>query len=214
MTDATKADDTAALVRILREISENERCNARRFQKCGETDTAEICLVHAHRHSQSADTIERLSADLAQAKRERDGALAPVAWLYHNEDTGIEISRQHPIDSGEVPDATDVAPLHNEAAYLAIIDAWENLDTTEQALAAARAEADRLREAHTATAARFERLAGICRRLWWHKIGVPAMRHDDTRAALSDLCEWLVAEGIDGAIEAHAATELGGASNG
>lgn len=31
-----------------------------------------------------------------------------IGWAYFNEDAGMEWSRNHPIESGEVPDALDV----------------------------------------------------------------------------------------------------------
>ena len=32
-------------------------------------------------------------------------------YAYFNEDTGMEWSRNHPIQSGEVPDATEIEPM-------------------------------------------------------------------------------------------------------
>lgn len=53
-------------------------------------------------------------------------------------------------------------------------------------------------------AARFNRLAGIVRRLRWKDVGVPAMEDAETKAALEDLSEWLFMDGIDIALAARA----------
>jgi len=104
MTDGTKA-----LVERLR-----ERAHAARDEK---TATGICDALH---FEEAADAIERLA-------RERDEALAPVAWLYFNEDAGSEISYVHPINSGEVPDATDIRPIRDRAAVECIRDAWDCL---------------------------------------------------------------------------------------
>ncbi len=97
---------------------------------------------------EAANAIELLTARAEAAERERDEALAPVAWLYFNEDVGSEISYVHPINSGEVPDATDIRPIRDRAAVECICDAWDCLRSERAealaALAAAQAENARL----------------------------------------------------------------------
>lgn len=38
----------------------------------------------------------------------------PHGWIYFNEDAGIEFSRNHPIESGEVPDAIAIRPCSED----------------------------------------------------------------------------------------------------
>lgn len=114
----------------------------------------DVAKLHAWA-KEAADAIERLA-------RERDEALAPVAWLYFNEDAGNEIAYVHPTNSGEVPDATDIRPIRDRAAVECIRDAWDHLRSeraeAHAALAAAQAENARLREATTATIAAIAQL--------------------------------------------------------
>ena len=46
-------------------------------------------------------------------------------WLYDNEDTGREWSENHPIESGEVPDATNVVPGTTDNLLKELLSAWE-----------------------------------------------------------------------------------------
>lgn len=46
-------------------------------------------------------------------------------------------------------------------------------------------------------AARFNRLASICRRIKWIDVGKPALNDEPTRSAMADLAEWLLADGVD-----------------
>lgn len=55
-------------------------------------------------------------------------------------------------------------------------------------------------EEHTA-AARFERLAGIVRRILWNEDMTPAMQSAQTLHAMVDLFEWSFADAIDRASE-------------
>lgn len=90
-----------------------------------------------------------------------------------------------------------------------LADAIERLtherNVAREFLAAERAEYAKTEHERNAIAARFDRLAGICRRLKWTGVGDPAIADDGTKSALSDLAEWLFAEGIDEAILARAA---------
>jgi len=50
-----------------------------------------------------------------------------VGWSYWNPDAGQEWSDQHPIESGEVPDATDIEAMTLEQfddAYPVVADGW------------------------------------------------------------------------------------------
>ena len=66
-----------------------------------------------------------------QAAREeayKEGAGEPAkGWLYHCPDTGTEWSDNHPIESGEVPDAKDVRPSTLDALHAELMAAWEVL---------------------------------------------------------------------------------------
>jgi hypothetical protein len=48
-----------------------------------------------------------------------------------------------------------------------------------------------------AIVARFNRLSGICRRIRWTEIGVPALADEQTKQALIDLSEFLFMDGVD-----------------
>ncbi|MFT8945972.1 MAG: hypothetical protein ABF876_05245 [Acetobacter aceti] len=54
-------------------------------------------------------------------------------WLFHNPDTGTEWSENHPVESGEVPDATDIRPATVEAVREELLDAWGELEITRAA---------------------------------------------------------------------------------
>lgn len=75
-----------------------------------------------------------------------DGA---IGYLFHNPDTGMEFSRNHPIDSGECPDAENVRSATAEALLEALTAAWgdHQLETREL-----RASVNRLVEERNATA--------------------------------------------------------------
>lgn len=58
----------------------------------------------------------------------QEGAGEPAkGWLYHCPDTGTEWSDNHPIESGEVPDAKDVRPSTLDALHAELMAAWEVL---------------------------------------------------------------------------------------
>lgn len=48
-----------------------------------------------------------------------------MGWLYQNPDTGTEYSQQHPIKSGEVPDAENVRPANRKNLLAALLAEWE-----------------------------------------------------------------------------------------
>ena len=54
-------------------------------------------------------------------------------WLYYNPDAGPEFSEQHPIRSGEVPDAENVRRATVANLKDALFAAWQVLAETEQA---------------------------------------------------------------------------------
>jgi hypothetical protein len=49
-------------------------------------------------------------------------------WFYFNPDTGTEWAEQHPVESGEVPDAENVRPATLSAVRGEMFDAWEALE--------------------------------------------------------------------------------------
>lgn len=59
----------------------------------------------------------------------------PFGWLYDNEDTGREFSEQHPVDSGEVPDATNIVPANAGNLLNELRTAWVDLADSRQVAA-------------------------------------------------------------------------------
>lgn len=55
-------------------------------------------------------------------------------------------------------------------------------------------------KAEATTAARFARLHGICERIRWSALGVPAMDDPQTADAMGDLAEYLFSAGVDKAM--------------
>jgi hypothetical protein len=55
-----------------------------------------------------------------------------VGWLFDNEDVGREFSEDHPIESGEVPDATNVVPANAETLLVEMKGAWKLLEENRQ----------------------------------------------------------------------------------
>lgn len=54
-----------------------------------------------------------------------------AGWAYFNEDTGMEWSRNHPVESGEVPDAQEVERM-TYSGFRAQYGYDDWLDTSEQ----------------------------------------------------------------------------------
>lgn len=54
------------------------------------------------------------------------------SYLYHNPDSGWEISANHPVESGEVPDADHIEPISAQVHNL-LTEAWSRPDTPPQA---------------------------------------------------------------------------------
>lgn len=89
------------------------------------------------------DIVEQIEAILGRATQDFDGndevlrraadeikklrAAAVVGYLYDNEDTGCEFAEQHPVESGEVPDATNVTPATASAILPELLTAWKEL---------------------------------------------------------------------------------------
>ncbi|EPX83868.1 hypothetical protein Salmuc_01643 [Salipiger mucosus DSM 16094] len=48
-----------------------------------------------------------------------------AGWIFRNPDTGTEISSNHPVESGECPDAEDVRPASARELRQEIEDTWE-----------------------------------------------------------------------------------------
>ncbi|MCV9964127.1 hypothetical protein OIU34_19785 [Pararhizobium sp. BT-229] len=94
------------------------------------------------------DIVEQIEAILDRATQDFDGkdevlrraaaeikalrSAAVVGYLYDNEDTGREFAEQHPVESGEVPDATNVVPGTAEAILAELLTAWKELGELRQ----------------------------------------------------------------------------------
>lgn len=63
------------------------------------------------------------------------------SYLYHNPDSGWEISANHPVDSGEVPDADHIEPISAQVHNL-LTEAWSRPDTPQ-----AHGDVERVEEA-------------------------------------------------------------------
>lgn len=77
---------------------------------------------------ESADARPALPAPVAEEPH--------LGWLYHNEDTGTEWSEQHPVESGEVPDATEVRPATLENLKAELMASWVSLAEARDEIAA------------------------------------------------------------------------------
>ncbi|MCZ7862456.1 hypothetical protein O9X98_13870 [Agrobacterium salinitolerans] len=94
------------------------------------------------------DVVEQIDAILDRATQDFDGrdevlrraaeeiralrAASSVGWLYDNEDTGREFAEQHPVESGEVSDATNVAAATAEVLLAELVSAWKELEEARQ----------------------------------------------------------------------------------
>lgn len=94
------------------------------------------------------DVVEQIEAILDRATQDFDGrdeimrraaaeikalrAAVSVGWLYDNEDTGREFAEQHPVESGEVPDATNVVAATASALLAEITTAWKELEQARE----------------------------------------------------------------------------------
>ncbi len=70
-----------------------------------------------------------------QRGRELEQARVSDGWLYHNPDTGEEWSENHPVESGEVPDAENVRPATATAFQNELIPAWEEIERLNKEIA-------------------------------------------------------------------------------
>lgn len=74
-------------------------------------------------------------------------------WLYDNEDTGREFSENHPVQSGEVPDAKNIVTASNENLLKELLSSWKSWNEDREELAKLRdatnssADIDRVLEA-------------------------------------------------------------------
>ncbi|HEV7286686.1 MAG TPA: hypothetical protein VGN75_17680 [Kaistia sp.] len=69
---------------------------------------------------------------------------AGYGWVYLNEDTGIEWAEQHPVHSGEVPDATDVRVATAAVLQSLLTEAWSDNAAKDAEITRLRAEVERL----------------------------------------------------------------------
>lgn len=93
------------------------------------------------------DIVEQIDAILDRATQDFDGrdevlrraaeeirtlrTAASVGWLYDN-DVGREFAEQHPVESGEGPDATNVAAATAQKLLAELVSAWKELDEAGQ----------------------------------------------------------------------------------
>lgn len=87
-----------------------------------------------------------------QAERIKELESSSFGYVYHNPDTGVEWGEQHPIESGEVPDATDIQAADLAVLHSNLMLAWQEngiLHTEKhadaEAIGALRDDLDRLR---------------------------------------------------------------------
>lgn len=83
---------------------------------------------------EAATAIATLIGEVA----EQDGA----GWVYFNEDSGEEYGENHPVESGECPDATDIRRSTGQEDHL-----WSQMQEEFTRATAAEAENAKLREA-------------------------------------------------------------------
>jgi hypothetical protein len=84
----------------------------------------EAILDRATQDFDGRDEVMRRAADEIKALR----AAVSAGWLYDNEDTGREFAEQHPVESGEVPDATNVVAATASALLGELTPAWQELE--------------------------------------------------------------------------------------
>ncbi|GEM_PF-5071780 len=108
----SQAEAIIAAERATRKFWENRENEALKRAEKAEADNAALTA----RVEASEKEVDRL-----QMARVFDG------WLYRNPDTGTEWAEQHPIVSGEVPDATEVRAATATAFQNELIPAWEDL---------------------------------------------------------------------------------------
>jgi len=72
------------------------------------------------RITSDAATIAGLRAEIERLRDDPPSA----GWLFTNPDTGVEFSEQHPVESGEVPDAIGIRSATTEALRLEVFSAW------------------------------------------------------------------------------------------
>lgn len=104
-----------------------------------------------------ADEFEAMStaiaakdAELAEVKGENEQlrlARPYDGWLYFNPDTGTEWAEQHPVESGEVPDAQSIRPATATNFQNELILAWEDLAKEKTLRARAEAQLAEARKA-------------------------------------------------------------------
>jgi hypothetical protein len=94
------------------------------------------------------DIVEQIEAILGRATQDFDGndevlrraadeiktlrAASAVGYLFDNEDTGREFAEQHPVESAEVPDATNVVPATASELLAEVLSAWRELEQLRQ----------------------------------------------------------------------------------
>ncbi|MBY3432861.1 hypothetical protein HFN89_01555 [Rhizobium laguerreae] len=84
----------------------------------------EAILDRATQDSDGRDEVMRRAAEEIKVLR----AAVSVGWIYNNEDTGREFAEQHPVDSGEVTDATNVVAATAAALLAELAPAWEEIE--------------------------------------------------------------------------------------
>lgn len=142
---APSATDPAVVKALATSASEREW-----FAECGSIGTADArrLLQDVNALIPYRDELLKIAEQVGEpgdpfAAWESIAALsaapAPAeGWLYFNEDVGTEWSEQHPIESGECPDATDIRPGTATNLLIEMRSAWAMLSEREE-------EVDRLR---------------------------------------------------------------------
>lgn len=68
---------------------------------------------------------------MIKQKKRRQGRAMPQ-WLYHNPGIGPELSPNHPVQSGECPDAENIRPATNRYLMQELVAAWKSRAEAEQ----------------------------------------------------------------------------------
>ena len=110
-----------------------------------------------------------------------------VGWLYDNEDTGREYSEDHPVDSGQVPDATNVVPATAENLLAEMKSAWKAWGEDREELSRLRdLRASRPEEGPAAIPKHVRdflgKVQGVCM-----GVAMSGSNHPDPDAALMDI---------------------------
>ncbi|GLK78074.1 hypothetical protein GCM10008171_33280 [Methylopila jiangsuensis] len=86
----------------------------------------DVLKKHLETYEEAKELIENVNSRVISKNKETyEGSLG---WLYHSPDSGTEWSDQHPVSSGEVPDALEIRPATAQNLRDELIRAWAALD--------------------------------------------------------------------------------------